>query len=185
MNLYRLIGFVAVGGICLCSCNLKATQAPGGVTLQNFKLFNTSISGWSENMNPSDSFYIYNNQGLEGLLDGGAEIYINGGSIETLVQDMGGPNSEQVIDYVVQFNDSAQAATVYSEWLTSTTPIDSIPGFSKNVAFGTYALSGNVYAHLGKYMFWMETNGFQNQTLAFQTASQFLGLFENIYNTPQ
>jgi len=185
MNLYRLIGIIALGGICFCSCNVKSTSNNNGPasSVTQLRLFNTSIAGWTESASAGpDSFMVMNAQQLEaGSLDGGAGLYTDeSGFVQAMVQDMVGPNGEEIVSYVMQYTLPAEAATVYSELLSQSSPIDSIPGYSpKSVAFGTYVFSGNAYAQFGKFLCWMTLGGFPNQTQAFQTASQFLSLYES------
>ncbi len=184
MNLYRLIGFIALGGLSFFSCNVKATSNNNNSinNAQQLKISNSAISGWVESSNP-DSFCIMNSAELENggcaALDGGAGTYTNGGFVQAMFQDMAGPSGEAIKYYVMQYTDSAAAAEIYGEALSTTTPIDSMPGYAKSVAFGSYVLGGAAYAHLGKFFFLLSLDGFANQTLAFQSASQFLTLFQS------
>jgi hypothetical protein len=125
--------------------------------------------------------------GTAASLDGGAPQYTNtngGAFVEAMCQDMVGPSGEEIISYVMQYTDTACAASIYTNMQSAYTPWDSIPAYSKSVAFGYYPLSGNVYAHLGNFFFWMELNSFSNQTVAFQAASQFLTLYKSDMGNP-
>jgi hypothetical protein len=185
MKLFRLFGFIALGGVCFFSCNLKTTSNPGHNinNAQQLKIANGAISGWSESSNP-DSFVIMNGitqlqEGTNASIDGGSGTWTDaGGFVEAMCQDMVQTGGEEIVYYVMQYTDTAYAAATYSDVQITTTPVDSLPGFPKSVAFGCYA-QGVAYAQIGQYAFWLKLFGFANQTVAYQSASQFLTLFKS------
>ena len=185
MNLYRLIGFITMGGVCFFSCNLKSTSNNNGTinNAQQLKIANGAISGWSESSNP-DSFVIINGvaqlqEGTNASIDGGSGTWTDaGGFVEAMCQDMVQIGGEEIVYYVMQYTDTAYAAATYSDVQTTTLPVDSMPGFPKSVAFGCYA-QGVAYVQIGHFAFWLKLFGFANQTVAYQSASQFLTLFKN------
>jgi hypothetical protein len=186
MNFYRVSRLVAVGAICLFSCKWVFIPDTGttATSVINFKVPNGAISGWTENAGPDSFSVVAGSGGLEGLLDGGAGQYTSaGGFVQAMIQDMvatgSGASGEEIVTYVFQYADSTEAAMTYNDIMSSSSgTIDSIPGYTKSVAFGLYSLSGNVYAHMSNFVFWMAVTGFSNQTQAFQTSSLFLGQYK-------
>jgi hypothetical protein len=180
MTLFRLIGCIAVGSLCLFSCKWEFfSNPPNPTSPQEFKFYPGQISGWSESTNP-DSFAIWTNQEMEANLDGGAAGWIQDGSVLSIQQDISGPSPEDILALVIMFNDSAQALTAYNDEQSSNPTQDSIPNFQKNVAFmanvgGVYT----AYAHFKQFFFQLNVGGFPSEFEALKTTSSFLGLYQS------
>jgi hypothetical protein len=170
-------------GLWSAPCTLTVQFGLNDSSAEQFKISNGAISGWTQSSNP-DSFCVMNGvaqlqEGTAASIDGGSGTWTDaGGFVEAMSQDMVQLSGEEIRYYVMQYTDTAYAAATYSDVQTTTHPVDSMPGFPKSVAFGSYT-NGVAYAQIGNFVFWIEMFGFANQTVAYQSASQFLTLFRS------
>ena len=180
---YGLI--IAAGALCLMSCsNLTFISVPDSgipTTVAQLRLFNGDISGWIESAN-ADSFNVYTGTELETPLDGGADVYTNMGMIQAFIQEMQGPNPEDLVIYTMDFGTPGAATQMFeqeqSQWGASSLPIS---GYDNATAFATSTSGGtgvNVYAHFDKFYMQLMLSGFANQTDAMSKAYLFLHLFD-------
>lgn len=153
-----------------------------------YKFSPTDISGWQLDPTNSNAFQVLDestSDNLTTLIDGGAGLYTDRGCTMTVYQSLVGPNGETADPvYAMDFGTAAHATAMfnYQAGNLTSTPV-SVPGFGSSVAIGYSALaSTTVYAHFSAMYFELTLSGFADQTSPYQTAAQFLTVFQTKTN---
>jgi hypothetical protein len=183
-NLLLTYARIVVSAVVVCSlCGCKFIYQPytGGehtVSVETLRITGNDISGWSEPK--SNGFNVYVGDELYHALDGGAPTYLQKGLIETSIQTL--QNGKQSIGAtVMDFGISANAEAMYEEMKSKITDPRASPSFGLDDAVINPGILGGclAYAHFDNFYFEMYVSGFQDKTLAIQTADIFLKIYKS------
>ena len=178
---YSLIVIICMLALPLCD---SGTDPPQDDTVKaaDLRIVN-EVPGWSEDANSYIEFKTYAE--LYSLIDGGADIYIDNGLIEGIYQSMTGISGHSdtfyVAIYAEDFGTASNAETIYNvivdREMADTIHID---GYSETIAVGSAALGGGgVYAHFGKFYFWLNFTGYSNSEDIAEDAAKFLDIYQS------
>ncbi|MFC1584976.1 hypothetical protein ACFL5V_05470 [Fibrobacterota bacterium] len=145
------------------------------VSLKDLRITN-EVSGWNET-----DYLLYDVDGLLGLINGGADPYINGGMVEGINQKMG-KDPKLYEAFVMDFVTEAAARAMYEEEKSRQTWVMSTVGNYPESQASIYKnpLSGTVkaYAYMKNYFFWISLQGSSDQDELIAEADLFFQFYD-------
>ena len=178
---YSLIVIICMLALPLCDSGTDPPQ-DDAIKAADLRLVN-EVPGWSEDANSYIEFKTYAE--LYSLIDGGADIHIDNGLVEGIFQSMIGISSRSdtfyAEVYAEDFGTAANAQSIYNA-IVANDMVDTIhiDGYDKSVAIGSTALGGGgVYAHFGKFYFWLNFTGYSNSDDIAEDAVKYLDIYQS------
>jgi hypothetical protein len=150
-----------------------------------FKFADNELPGWIQDTNTvSNPFTVWKGEDLVGLIDGGADLYVNRGCMMSMYQNLVGPNGpdSQVCTVAAMLcGTSAQADTIFAYQKFNNEASVTIPQFDTSVAIANGGLFGNitVFAHYKTMYFELALTGYYDQNASCLEAEQILKILES------
>ncbi len=133
------------------------------VQLEQLKFEDNEVSGWALG---GRGYIPFNSSNMFGLVNGGADIYINGGLLEGFEQNMDRAGTAFTFRmWIMDFGTAEKATEMYNSRKDEFTTREAAGSLSEDVAFidasGLYGRDG--YAHFGKYVIQIAFSGYSGK----------------------
>ena len=153
-----------------------------------FKFADNELPGWIQDTNTiSNPFTVWKGEDLVGLIDGGADLYVNRGCMMTMAQNLVGPNgpdAQTCTVYAMLCGTNVQADTIFAYQKFNNEASVTIPQFDTSVAIANGGVFGNitVFAHYKTMYFELQLSGYNDQDSSRSVAEQMLKILESKTN---
>jgi hypothetical protein len=149
--------------------------------LRDFRITN-QLEGWQENR---DSFIEFKAGELYGIINGGADEYIEHGLKRGIYQSLKSREKFHCEVFVEDFEKEKTALKFFNRKKGSVSqpvPLGKAKGNIKNIAADEVLGGINIYMNINQYYFEIVLNGFQTADSATASAGDFLSFYNNLLN---
>jgi hypothetical protein len=153
-----------------------------------FKFADNELPGWTQDTNTvSNPFTVWKGEDLVGLIDGGADLYVNRGCMMTMAQNLVGPNgpdAQTCTVYAMLCGTNVQADTIFAYQKFNNEASVTIPQFDTSVAIANGGVFGNitVFANYKTMYFELQLSGYNDQDSSRSVAEHMLKMLESKTN---
>ena len=149
-----------------------------------FKFADNELPGWIQDTNP---FTVWKGEDLVGLIDGGADLYVNRGCMMTMAQNLVGPNGPDAQTckvYAMLCGTNVQADSIFTYQKVNTSATVTIPQFDTSAVIANGGVFGNitVFAYYKTMYFELELSGYNDQDSSRSVGEQMLKILESKTN---